>query len=424
MKFIIVLTIALHLFASEPLHIDDLIHIALKKSPDLNVSALKTKASKERVSIANSYYLPKIDAAINGGYAGVNQNSIRYDYTLLRGSLTASQLLFDFGKTTHTIDQYRYDANATQYNLYQQISNKIFAIKQRYYTFLQAKNVELIYEENVKLNRAQLQRAKRYFQAGIKTKIDVSDANVRLIDSQLQKQKAYYDIDLAKVDLLKEMGILHHREHYIIYTPQLILPHIYETLEPIETNATFYEQFAFSHRYEIRQLIAQIQSSKSVADAKKSEYFPTIYANANMVAQNVPQELTQVLSSESWQATLNVDWNLFNGFNTKYSYEVAQSESLIAQSSLMQKKLDIKLEVDSALINLLKQRDNIKLAQALLIASKEKFIQSTKRYEQGLSDFIELEQSRRDYIDASTELINYYYAYFIALAQLDRAVGK
>ena len=424
MKVLILLFIALHLYASAILHVDELISIALKNSPDLNISALNKDQSKERIAIARSYYLPKIDALLNGGYSSVSQKSNSSDYLLVRGSVSASQLLFDFGKTTDNIDAYSYDANASQYNFYQQVSNKIFAIKQRYYTLLQTKNLELVYDENVKINRAQYIRAKRYFQAGIKTKIDVSDANVRLIESQLLKQKAHYDIDLAKVELLSEMGIINNRDDYQIYTPKLTLPYIYETLKPIDTNATYYEAYAYTHRYEILEYRAKIKSAQSTAGAKKSDYYPTIYANANAYAQSVPQELEALLPSQSWQATLNLNWNLFSGFHTQHIYEVAKLDTLKAQSTLMQKKLAIKLEVDNALINLLKQRDNVKLSQALLIASKEKFVQSTKRYEQGLSDFIELEQSRKDYIDASTELINYYYAYFIALAQLDRAIGK
>ncbi len=71
-----------------------------------------------------------------------------------------------------------------------------------------------------------------------------------------------------------------------------------------------------------------------------------------------------------------------------------------------------------------KMRDSVELSQSLVEVSNEKFDQAGKRYENGLSDFIELQQARQGYIDSMASLVVDYYDYYDAVAVLDNAIGK
>ena len=97
---------------------------------------------------------------------------------------------------------------------------------------------------------------------------------------------------------------------------------------------------------------------------------------------------------------------------------------LRAQALLESAKLQIREEVDNAFIHLFKSRDALKLSQSLTIAAEEKHIQAKQRYEHGLSDYIELQQSRQEYVDSFAALVVSYYDYFRSLASLDRSIGK
>ncbi len=96
----------------------------------------------------------------------------------------------------------------------------------------------------------------------------------------------------------------------------------------------------------------------------------------------------------------------------------------IANSRLYNSKLSIKKQTTQAYINLNKTRDSVVLSQSLLKVSSEKFEQAQKRYEYGLSDFIELQQARQGYIDAKSNLVVSFYDYYDAIALLDNAIGK
>ena len=56
----------------------------------------------------------------------------------------------------------------------------------------------------------------------------------------------------------------------------------------------------------------------------------------------------------------------------------------------------------------------VALAQSLVVISNEKFDQASKRYEHGLSDYIELQEARQGYIHAMAILVVDYYDYYIS----------
>ncbi len=425
MKELLIILFALPLMANQTLHIDDLIKIALKNSPDINISKLQYDAAKERTNIAVSSYLPEISVIGTLGEKSLSfKNGDNSNSEQISGTLSASQLIYDFGKTIGNIGRFSSEANSTLATLHQKISDKIYNVKNSYYLLLQDRNLIHVYEENVKLNENQYRRSKRYYEAGIRTKIDVSDANVKLIQSQLDLQNAHYNVRLSQVTLLKELGIFEEFKNVDIYEQELHLPYIYKTLKKIDTDVSKLEEFAYTHRYELKSQREKIKSLTCKLRSINGDYYPAFYAKADYTTQKVPDEVELFTPQTQWNASVNMSWNLFKGFQTDSASQEAKINILIEKSSLQAKKLAIKKEVDDAFINVFKQRDSVKLSQALAIAADEKFIQAQRRYEHGLSDFIELQQARQEYIDSLSTLVTEYYKFYRESAGLDRAIGR
>ena len=130
------------------------------------------------------------------------------------------------------------------------------------------------------------------------------------------------------------------------------------------------------------------------------------------------------IPEDKWQASLNLDWNLYQGGSTSAAVEEQMINISISSSQLQNIKLTVKKETTEAYINVEKTKDAVELSQSLVEVSNEKFNQAGKRYEHGLSDYIELQQSRQGYIDAKASLIINYYAHYQAIADLDNAIGR
>jgi outer membrane protein len=432
MKIVVSLILAgaVVLGASEPqLGIDDFIEIAIEQSPDLNISRADYNASVQRTRNASGDYLPRLDLTGSAGVIGIRSNSSAQDLDnsseLLTGTLSASQLIYDFGKTGGNIDAFGYDANASYAGLQQTIANKVYEVKKAYYTALEAKSLIGVNEENVQLNEKQYERSKRYFEAGIRTRIDVTDAKVNLISARLALQNAHYDFDRARVKLERVIGTEPFGGRYRLVMPTFDSHNLFETLPDVSQPVKTLEAYAFNHRYELKGYAQNVQSARARLTSTRGDYYPRIFVQGDYTYTKTGDEAMELFRPEQqWDAMLALNWNLFEGMKTDARVEEQRANVMRSSAQYRDAKLRIRQEVADAHIQVLKNRDSVKLSQSLADAAKEKFVQAQKRYENGLSDYIELQQARQGYIDATSNLIIHYYDFYIALALQDRAIGR
>ncbi len=410
------------------LGIDDFISLAMHRSPDLNVSRADYNASVQRVRNATGDYLPRVDLQTAAGVTGIRADVAGSDTSrssrLLTGTLSASQLLYDFGKTGGTVRASRYDANASFTRLQQKIRDKVFQVKEAYYHALKTKKLIEVNRENVKLNEQQLHRARRYFEAGIRTRIDVTDARVNLISARLALQNAHYEYRRARIRLAAAVGIDPYGGAYELEAPQIDTARLYESLPDVNQSFAALEGFAYAHRYTLKTYREQVKSAREKVVAARAGYFPGLYARGDYTLNDLNDELQLFIPKEQWNAAIALKWNLFEGFKTEAKTEEYRALRLKNEALYSDAKLKIRQEIADAQVLLLKTRDSVKLSQSLAEAAREKFVQAQKRYEHGLSDYIELQQARQGYIDASANLVTNYYDFYIALARRDKAIGK
>ncbi len=425
-KITLSLLLALSLNAAETYTVDDLVLKAIENSPDLKISSFQLEASKSRTEIASSSYLPTLDLHLGAGETGMSELPTQDDTlsdTLIFGSLSVKQIIYDFGKTGNNVDSFKYDSDAYSMSNFQKISDKKRDVKLAYYNILQAKALINVQKENVKLNEIQLYRSQKYFDAGIRTKIDISDAQVELIKSKLGLRNAQYDLKLAYAVLDKVVGFKELTSNYKVYSIELNLQNLYSTLQEYPMNLNDSIEYAYQNRYEIKKYMADLKSQEARKSLATSDYYPSLYLGADYTKQSVDKFKASV-PEDQWQASINLDWNLYQGGSTSSLVQEQKINTSIYVSQLQNTKLSIKKDTTEAYINLYKTKDSVELSQSLVKVSNEKFDQAGKRYEHGLSDYIELQQSRQGYIDAKAALVVSYYAHYQAVAYLDNAIGK
>ncbi len=419
-----ILLTAMPLIATPRLTVDQLIETALRYSPDINISANQLDASFARKDQADAGYLPQIDALGSVGKQGIKlKDEDLVDDTLFSGTLSATQLIYDFGKTGGSMDAAGFDVDADDAKLQQTISDKIFEIKDAYYTALQSKALIRVDEENVKLNEAQLHRAQRYYEAGIRTKVDVTDAEVNLIQARLGLNNSLYDHRHARVELEKRIGLAPNHGDYTLYREDVEFEKAYDGLPPFEESVDELEKFTYLNRYEIREFKSNIKSKHATIGSIYADYYPGIYANGSYAYQEV-DKFRNSTPEQTWQATIDLRWNLFAGFRTDAQVQEARVNMLSAASEYETVRLLAKKNTDDAYLFVLKGRDDVKLNQSLTRAAKEKHEQVEQRYQHGLADYVELQQARQSYIDSLSGIVTAYYEYYISLARLDNAVGR
>lgn len=427
LKYLVVSSLVLNLYATDVYTVDDLILKSLENSPTLEISKANYEASQSRYETAFSAYLPSVDLHASLGKAGMTDisgnSTSMIDDNLFLGKFSASQIIYDFGKTSGSVGSFKYTSDAYSLQNIQDISDKKRDVKEAYFNVLNAVALIKVQKENIKLNEIQLYRSQKYFEAGIRTKIDVSDAKVSLIQAKLDLNRSEYDLKLAYASLDEVVGFSTLGYSYTIYSPELNLDRLYSSLKKFDLDLKASIEHAYHNRALIQSQKSQIKSTIAQNDEVSSEYYPSFYFAADYTKQSV-DKFKQFTPQDQWQATLNFDWNIYQGGATDSRVQEKKIDTNIANATLMEYKLSVKKETTQAYINVSKNSDSVKLSQALVEVSQEKFDQASKRYEHGLSDYIELQQARQGYIDAKASLIVAYYNYYTAIAYLDNAIGR
>jgi outer membrane protein len=412
------------LYADKVYTVDELILKALKNSPDIQITSSEFEVSKKRKDVAFSNYLPKVDLRLSAGEIGMSnlQNDIQSS-SILMGNLNIDQIIYDFGRTSGNFDINKYNSEASYHYLRQKISDKKLTIKSAYYNVLKSLALIDVNKESVKLNKVQLYRAKKYYTAGIRTKIDISDAKVRLIKAKLELKKSQYNRELAYSYLDKVVGFEDLERNYSIFFKTLDLNNLYDKLNDYDLTLKEAIKFAYKNRENIKQQTYNIKSSQANEVYENSKYYPYISLNASYTREET-EKFKLAFPQNQYQALVNLNWNIYEGGKTSALKEETKIKTLIESSKLKDVRLAIKEQTTQAYINLNKTKDSVKLSQNLLEVSKEKFNQAQKRYKYGLSDYIELQEARQGYIDAMAGLVVDYYNYYNAIAVLDNAIGR
>ncbi|TNF43755.1 MAG: TolC family protein [Epsilonproteobacteria bacterium] len=410
---------------SQVLTMDKAVEMTLEHSPDIEISRFDFKAAIERTKFQEGYTLPRLDLGVTAGRQGVDYDGQdNLTGTTLLGTITASQLLYDFGKTSGMISASDQQANAYEATMNQLISKKILEIKARYYDVLKMENIIKVNKKNIKLQEDQLRRAQRYYDQGIKTIIDVSDGQVRLEQAKRELNNSEYDLKLRRALLEQTIGSVPYNGNYRLTHAKLNLPNVSHTLPRINTSLSQLVDFAYDHRYELQSSEYLVQSAQSIVESTEGDYLPTFALRGDYTAQDVDDDFAGLSPDNQWQAGVGMTWNLFAGKQTDASVQEAKIASLKASSRVDEVRLRIKTQVIESTLNVKRTKDSVILSESIAKASEKKYMQALKRYENDLADYVELQDSQLGYIRSLSELVVAYYDYYISIAQLDFAVGR
>ena len=413
------------LSATQTLTIDKSIEFAMEHSPDIDISRFDFKRAIERTKFQEGYYLPRLDLSAIAGATGSDfKQQGNLSGSVVSGTLSASQLLYDFGKTGGQIDASDAQAKALESQMNQVISTKILTIKARYYDALKMKSIIRVAKKSIELQKGQLRRATRYYENGIKTIIDVSDAQVRLTQAKLDLSNSKYELKLRRALLEEAIGYIPYEGDYTLQQRALNLPNVSHHLPKINTALTELEGFAYGHRYELKSSEYLVVSSKHLVSSEEGGYLPTLALRGDYTAQDVDDDFISSVPQKQWQAGVGLKWNLFAGKQTDASVQEAKISALKAASQVDEVRILIRRQVIEAQLGILQTKDSVILSQSIAKASEKKYGQAKKRYENDLADYIELQEAQQSYIKSLGDLVSSYYNYYIAIAQLDFAIGK
>ncbi|PYM61960.1 MAG: hypothetical protein DME11_21480 [Candidatus Rokuibacteriota bacterium] len=128
--------------------------------------------------------------------------------------------------------------------------------------------------------------------------------------------------------------------------------------------------------------------------------------------------------NENWTLGLSLSWTLFDGGNRVARYHEAKANLEGARQRVKSTELDIIQNVEQAEIAVEEAQERIQAAQALVASAQENFRLAQGRFDAGVGTILELTDAQLALTQAQNTEAQALADYRIALARLDRAVGR
>lgn len=400
--------------------LEELINTAIQNNSNIKISKYQEEIKDANYENSKAGYLPRISAVgevAKYDIKGSNSNQVEDNVT--GASLTVNQLIYDFGKTSNIIDSAKEDYLASNFETVKNISFTVLKIKEAYYNILSSFHQINLAKESIKIDELHLVQAEKYYKAGVRTLIDVTDAQLKLSNSKLELVQAQYNLKNAQTKLISILGVdeiqnIDIKNVQEITTLAKILEISNLQLENLLNNG-------YENRPELKMFEKQINAQTLKLKSNRAEYYPTVDFDATYS----DKDSDKIASVDVKQATAGVylKWDLYTGDSTQSNIKSSLASLNTLKQQVVQQKLQIKEEVTNAYFKVKENEESINIALLTVDLSTQKLNLANQRYIAGLNDLVELNESKLQYTQAKNKLINTYYDYLRSIANLDYTTG-
>jgi outer membrane protein TolC len=173
-------------------------------------------------------------------------------------------------------------------------------------------------------------------------------------------------------------------------------------------------------RAELQQFAALKSAAVGNLKSAKSSYLPVLSGTANIGYADQDFLPTE----NAWGVGLNMTVPLFSGFSSVEQVREATASINAIEARQNNLKLQISKEVESAWLDGIEAVDRMVSTEKEVAAADENKLLAEGRYQEGVGSMIEVTDAQAQALDAQTANIRAKFDYYLALARLDRAVGK
>lgn len=401
------------------LSLDDAVAISLETQPSIQARLSDYAAAVSRVDQAFAPLLPQItgswivarDQNVAGGQQSTGSTLSRTVTTWNTSTvacISLSQILFDFGKNYASTEVARRLADVALEDTELQRQLVTQTVKEAFTNINFAQRLIRVNQQALERAQLNLRSARGFFEVGTRPKSDVTRAEVDVANARVDVIRARNAERLARVALATAMGLP-------ATTPLEIQDNlIYQkiSLDP----ARLLEE-ALRQRPEARQAKLQVDAADGRLRRAFRDFFPDITGGGFYGAQRADM-------NEIWELNLALNWTIFDGGNRIARYREAKSNLEGSQARVKSTELDISREVEQAQNNVLETDERIQAAQVAVASAQENFRLAQGRFDAGVGTILELTDAQLALTQAQNTEAQALADFRIALARLDRAIGR
>jgi outer membrane protein TolC len=402
--------------AGQVLTLEEALAIALERQPQIQARVGDYEAARARVSQALSAILPQLGSS----WTATRDQSVtqitrggrlltKFDWdtsNTLKGTL--SQKLFDFGKAFAATDAAKANAESSREDVELQKDLIVLAVKESYFNLLFSQRLVKVNRQALERAELNLRSAKGFFEVGTRPKSDVTRAEVDVANARLKIIQARNAVRLARAALNTAMGIK-------VDAPTEVKDIL--TYEPFPVDPPQLVGEALTRRPEYRQIKTRVEAAEATVRQTFRNFFPDLTGNAFVGT-------TRADMNEIWELGITLSWDIFDGGNKVAKYKEAKASLEAAQARVRALELDIWKEVEQDHSAFIETEERIQAAQASVASAQENFKLAQGRFDAGVGTILELTDAQLALTEAQSTEAQALADYRIAIARLERALGR
>jgi TolC family type I secretion outer membrane protein len=386
------------------------INTALNNHPAINAAAGTIRQSESKIGQARAGYYPQINIQSDYSRIGPAPTSLRSDpYNYYSNSLNLNQTLFDFGKTSSSVDIQILTKQSAEADFQNTAASLVLGVKEAYYSFLKAKMSEIVAKETVNQFQQHFDVAETFFETGKSSKIDVTSAEVNLSNARIQLISVQNALHIARVTLNKAMGLISAPEYDV--EEQFYLEKISISFETALAQA-------YENRPDLLSTGLKKEALEKGIDLNKKGYLPVLSGNA---AYGYAGDDTSM--DKSWNVGVALAFPLFSGLSTKYAVDEARANLDVARANEESLRQSVYQEVQSAWLNRREAFERIEAGRIIVRQAEENVELAKGRYETGVGNSIEITDAMIKLNNAKMTYITALSDFSVAQARLEKAIG-
>jgi outer membrane protein len=428
--------------AAEGLGLDQLIQMALEKSPRLREAEEDVRSAESDLDQAKAGRWAQMDViGITGPIDDAKEPVVVFDRAKGIGRLhdrdesavgifgrldvTIMQPIFTFGKISHRKDAAAFGVAAQRSALEKKRGEVILSVKELYYSYIVANQGKGAAKDAGAFTRDARSRIERLLQLRARN-VDQNDLyRLETIDADISrfKVKAESGAQLSKLALAKAVGLPPDQELRLDATE---LPKDPQPLGPQEE----YVRQAFEKRPEFEQLKSGMEARKALLQASKADLYPSVFLLGIGSLAGAPgrEEMDISYFGDDFNhayfgVVLGTQWHFDLGISkAKVRKEEAEYHKL--QHTKEYADRNIPLEVAKYYQEALEQQAGYQSYERAAIASRKWIISSFTNFDLGLGSARDMFDAIEAYGKNQGEYLKALYEYHIALANLSYATGE
>lgn len=417
-----------YLKAQQTWNLQKCFEYAIDNNLQIKRQEINSQYNENQLKQAKDNRLPNLNGQVSNDYSFgrtlifPENTYVKANSSSLTGGISTNLTLFDGFTLNNTIEQRQLDLQATLSDLQKTKDDIMLSIAAEYLQILFAEEVIEVTKANIEVTKYQIERTKQLVDAGSLAKGSLLEIEAQLAREELQLVNNQNDIQLSYLNLYQFLD-LPIEESFKIEKPKL---------PEIQANLTIMNAFdvfnnAISVRPEIKAAQLRVQSAMKELEIARGGQYPSLSFGANYYNQYAHNGSSssnlsfneQLKSNGRSSVGFTLSIPIFNRFQVKNGITNSELQIEDYKYQLQTARNVLRKDIELVYTNALAAFNRYISTQKAVDSMKEAFRYTEEKFNVGMINSVEYNQSKNNLTVAQSDLLQAKYEYIFRTKILD-----